>query len=235
MAMNPISRLQSRISRGTRRRRARLFGRLFAVTPRTRILDLGSSDGSHIATLLQGMPVAPENVFIADIREDLLEEGRRRFGFHPVLIPESGQLSFEDRSFDIVFCSSVIEHVTVPKERVWEERSGTEFRQLSRIRQAEFAREIRRIAVGYWVQTPYRWFPIESHTWLPLVGWLPRSLQVPLLRLTNRVWVKRTKPDWNLLVAKDMKNLFPDADIIFERLCGLTKSLIAVKRARDTD
>jgi SAM-dependent methyltransferase len=231
--MDPVSRIQARFSLGARRRRAGVFGTRFAITPRTRILDLGSSDGSHIASLLEGLPSDPKNVYIADIREDLLNEGRLKYGFTPVLLPETGPLVFPDRSFDIIFCSSVIEHVTIPKEEVWTELSGKRFGSRSLVRQEEFAREIRRVGIGYWVQTPNLFFPMESHCWLPFVGWMPRPAQVRILRLSNRWWVKRTKPDWHLLRRKEMARLFPDAAILSERCCGLTKSLIAVKGSRE--
>ena len=44
-----------------------------------------------------------------------------------------------------------------------------------------YATEIQRIAESYCVQTPYRWFPIEPHLMTPLVHYLPKRLQRPLL------------------------------------------------------
>lgn len=58
----------------------------------------------------------------------------------------------------------MIEHVTVPKARVWELRSGVQFRREARERQRAFADEVRRLGRQYFVQTPYRHFPIESHS-----------------------------------------------------------------------
>jgi hypothetical protein len=60
---------------------------------------------------------------------------------------------YEDASFDIVFSNSVIEHIG----------------DASRV--ARFAREVRRVGRGYWVQTPSWLFPIEAHTGLPFF-WL---------------------------------------------------------------
>lgn len=56
-----------------------------------------------------------KSVYIADIDVELVEKGSRKYGFVPVIISESGALSFEDKFFDIVYCSSVIEHVTIIK------------------------------------------------------------------------------------------------------------------------
>ena len=65
-------------------------------------------------------------------------------------------LPFEDDSFDYAHSSAVLEHVG------------------SAGKQATFLRELWRVArKGLFVTTPNRWFPIEFHTVLPLIHWLP--------------------------------------------------------------
>lgn len=229
--MNSIRAVVQRLSHHARRSRGELFRRSFALGPESRLLDLGAGDGEHIAGILEGTAVVPANVHVADIAPASVEAAARRYGFTPVVIPQAGALPFRDGYFDVVFCSSVIEHVTLPKSEVWLERSTRRFREHSWRRQQEFASEIRRLGRGYFVQTPNRYFPIESHTWLPFVGWLPRRLVVPLLRLSNRVWVKQTRPDWNLLTACELARLFPDGRVVRERFLGLTKSITAIRAA----
>jgi hypothetical protein len=68
----------------------------------------------------------------------------------PAAIDETGRLPFPGY-FDIVYCSSVIEHVSVPKARVWELRSGVQFRRETRDRQHAFADEVRRVGRQYFV------------------------------------------------------------------------------------
>lgn len=228
--MNAIVRTAMSFSEHARARRAEVFRRVFEITPDTRILDLGSEAGQHIHDVLAGSGIRPENVFIADIDREAIEDGSRKFGFTPVVIDEAGPLPFPDRFFDIVYCSSVIEHVTLPKRDVWNVKSGREFRRLSRAAQRDFAREISRLGRQYYVQTPNKWFPVESHTWLPFLGWLPRRVLIPLLRLTNRIWVKQTSPDWHLLDAGALSELFDGAPIIVERSGGLVKSVTAYRR-----
>jgi SAM-dependent methyltransferase len=211
-----------------RSRRAVTFRAIFVLHPELRTLDLGSESGAAIALVLEGTPIKKENVYIADIEKGLLDDGERRFGFQGVLIPETGVLPFPDKYFDIVYCSSVIEHVTVNKSEVWSIRSGEEFRRQAGVRQRFFADEIRRLGRAYYVQTPNRRFPIESHSWLPFVAYFPRSVLIPLLSISNRVWIKKTEPDWNLLTGKELSSLFPGAMIIDEKVLGCTKSLMAV-------
>lgn len=227
--MSVIEKIVNRVRAQARGKRARIFAENFTITSETRVIDIGSEDGSAIARVLAGTCVRPQNVFIADINEAFVKAGQNQYGFTPIVIPESGTLPFPDQFFDVVYCSSVIEHVTIPKNEVWGVRSAREFMERALAQQAVFAREIRRLGKAYFVQTPNKWFPVESHTWLPFVGYLPRRLLIPILRITNRVWVKRTTPDWYLLTARDMRVFFPDAVILREHFFGLTKSLMAIK------
>lgn len=215
----------------SRKRRAKLFQENFVLTPDTRILDLGGWNGMHIHAVLENTPVLPANIYVADINEQAVKQAAELYGYIPILIPEAGALPFSDKFFDIVFCSSVIEHVTVPKNAVWEYVSGRDFREEALRHQIEFAAEIKRVGKGYFVQAPYRWFPVETHTALPFVGFLPRRLLVPLLRITNKFWIKKANPDFYLPTVRDMKYYFPEAIILKEYALGFTKSLIACRRS----
>lgn len=228
--MSLLKGLVERVRTRARTARAAVFRREFRVGEKTRILDIGSEDGTAIARVLAGSGIPPQNVYIADINAARVHAGQRQFGFMPVVIPESGRLPFADGFFDIVYCSSVIEHVTVPKEEVWSARSGKTFRRRAEESQEAFAREIRRLGKNYFVQTPNKWFPIESHTWLPFIGFAPRAAQLATIAVSNRIWIKSTSPDWHLLTAGEMRRLFPDAEIRRELFLGLTKSIMAIRR-----
>lgn len=227
--MNVISKYGWRFSANARRKRAELFRGRFRIDKTTRILDLGSENGTNISNVLQGSDFDPANVYIADIDQTAVELGKTTYGFNPVLIQEDEPLPFDDGFFDIVYCSSVIEHTTVPKEIMWEITDQNDFAARSLLRQKEFAQEIVRLGKNYFVQTPSKTFPIESHTWLPLVGYLPRKYFLPLLRISNKYWVKKAFPDFNLLGDREMHMLFPDADIVKEKKWGMTKSIMAIK------
>lgn len=230
--MQTVMRVFEESAARARRRRAALFRNAFTLTADTRILDLGSESGANIRAVLDGTPVAPRNVYIADVRHDAIERGARQFGFEPVPLGESGELPFPDGFFDIVYCSSVIEHVTVPKNEVWSRMPTRVFRARSLEHQRAFAREIQRVGRQFFVQTPYRWFVIEAHSWLPFVGWLPREMIIPILKHSRKVWPKWCAPDWHLLDKRQLASMFEGAEIRAEKWCGLTKSIMAVKTAQ---
>jgi hypothetical protein len=125
---------------------------------------------------------------------------------------------FGDASFDVVFSNSVIEHV-----------GGAESR-------GRMAREIRRVAKRYFVQTPNRYFPIEPHFVFPLFQFLPRRISVWLLmhfdigwsrRKSSRREAERVIDAIELIGEGELRRLFPEARIFRERFYGFTKSITA--------
>ena len=126
-----------------------------------------------------------------------------------------------DNFFDIAHSNSTIEHV------------GDWGRMVA------FAREIRRIASKYFVQVPNFWFPIEPHCMTPFFHWLPKPIRVSLvLKFQLGHWKRANSVDEavrivesaRLLDKKMFKALFPEADIYVERVLGLPKSFLALKR-----
>lgn len=222
-----IGKLASWYSIRSRKRRANTFISILSPSNDDKILDLGSEDGSHIARIIPFR----DNVYIADICKDVLVRGKDKYGFHTILLDETGMIPYPNDFFDIVYSSSVIEHVTVDKANVYNMLSTKEFQKKAISRQRRFAEEIRRVGKAYFVQTPYKYFPIESHTWTPFViVFFPRRFQIALIKFVNRFWPKKTNPDWNLLSIQQMKQLFPDSEIITEKSLGLIKSIMAIRK-----
>jgi hypothetical protein len=196
-----------------RRRRMLRFARECSITPKTRILDIGGTPDCWDL-----LPIRPRVVLLNTPRakEDLSGADRWVAG-------DGRSLPFRDRSFDLVFSNSVIEHVGDAAS------------------QRAFAREVARVGRAYWVQTPNRWFPVEQHLFTPLVHWLPRGWQrllvprVNLWSLLVRVssdrrhfYIEHYLSDIRLLGASEFRTLFPGARLIRERFLGLTKSLVAL-------
>ena len=191
------------------------------------VLDLGGGDGKALARLYP----YPENIILADINEAQIEYGVKKYGLKKsLLLDQSGNIPMGSKSVDVVFCNSVIEHATADKKQIWKLKNGSKFKRLALKKQGKMAKEIMRVGKKFWVQTPYRHFLFETHTWLLGTQYLPRSLQIKTIRFFNRFWIKKTSPDFYLLSKSEACSLFPQSDVIFERVFGLPKSLIIRSR-----
>jgi len=96
-------------------------------------------------------------------------------------------LPFRDRSFDVVHASAVIEHV------------GSFAQQCAFLR--ECCRVARRVV---FITTPNRWFPVEFHTLLPLVHWLPKPVFRALMRAGGRGFFA-SEDNLNLMTAPELR------------------------------
>lgn len=196
----------SRTVRRWRQDRYRRFVELCRVRPDEPILDVGSGAGSALARFNEENPI---------VAIDLLPQASEWLSRPNVTVRQGDgtALPFADREFPLAFSNSVIEHV--PKHL-----------------QPSFAGEIRRVADRYFVQTPNRYFPIEPHYQLPLFHFLPERARRALNRRFTLGWREKGRwEDITLLSARDLRRLFPDAEIHRERVFGLTKSLMAVRRS----
>lgn len=102
---------------------------------------------------------------------------------------DARQLPFADGSFDLVFSSAVIEHVG------------------SREQQAQFLSECIRVARRHvFLTTPNRWFPLEMHSGLPIVHWLPDVWFRCVLRCFGFHELAK-ESNLNLLTARDLVGL----------------------------
>jgi SAM-dependent methyltransferase len=111
-------------------------------------------------------------------------------------------LPFDDASFDVVFSNAVIEHVG------------------DREHQLQLVREALRVGRRLFLTTPNRWFPVEVHTRLPLVHWLPDELAHRAYAWSGKGWAK----DNHLLGASDLRALFPGP----VRVVNLGMTLVAI-------
>ena len=193
------------------------FVRDFDITAHTRVLDVGGT---------------PDNWTLAPVRPRLtfLNLPRAREAAPEGLDWVDGDgcaLPFGDGSFDVVFSNSVIEHLGTPE------------------RQLRFAAEAARVGRQYCVQSPNRWFPVETHLLTPWVHYLPKRWQAPLVRrwtvwamLTGiqgerkHFYIEHYLADVHLLDRAALQALFPQGTVIRERFLGFTKSLMAVRRQR---
>jgi SAM-dependent methyltransferase len=196
---------------GLRRKRIEVFLERLQPTVATRILDVGGYvydwDGVvpvNCSVVLLNLS-HPKNQAVAERFTCLAGDGRA--------------LEFADKSFDIAFSNSVIEHLGTFED------------------QKRFALELRRVGRRVFVQTPNRWFFIEPHFIVPFVHFLPWNLAKRLLRYFSlRAMLRKgdnadldqLAKELRLLSFREMKRLFPGCEIYRERWFGFTKSFIAI-------
>jgi 2-polyprenyl-3-methyl-5-hydroxy-6-metoxy-1,4-benzoquinol methylase len=223
---NLLRRIAVRCSTGCRYRRAGLFIDRLQPTVRDKILDLGGGKGGYLA----GIIPYRSNVTVADVDPAQLKLAEDTYGFSTVCLDGSAKFAIADQEYDVLFSSSVIEHVTGPRDVIFDITDDAEFTASAKEAQANFASEIRRVAKRYFVQTPYKYFPLEPHSFLPFfIVWLPRRWQIKALAFFGRHWIKAVQADFRLLTITEMQALFPDAEIVLERYCGFVKSIVAIK------
>ena len=188
-----------------RENRYELFLELCAVGPEDRILDVGAGAGAALERFNQTNEIVA--VDLNPLESEWLSSSNVT-----VEQADATHLPYEEGEFAVVFSSSVVEHIPPQLQRA-------------------YADEIRRVGRRYFVQTPYRYFPIEPHYQLPFFQFLPRRVRQALNRRFTLGW--QPKGHWEeitLLTVRDLRRLFPDAEIHRERIFGLTKSLMAVRR-----
>lgn len=200
-----------------RRNRLRQF---MAILPRAasrvRVLDVGGTEGFWAN--LWNQECHRLSITLLNL------ESAQLSGRLPIksFVGDARDLSrFETGEFDACFSNSVIEHVGTLGD------------------QQKMANEIRRVAKGYFVQTPYRYFPVEPHFHIP--GWaqLPLWCRTALHQRLNLGWMP-AEPDClkarmdveqiRLLSLREFRLLFGDAEILMEKIGPLVKSMIAVRR-----
>jgi len=205
-------RLADAISLRSRRRKLALFLETMRPTAETTVLDIGVDDFGFGETgttehgscgtlnfFEQAYPWPDRITALGQHEGTTFSE---RYPSIRYVQGNAAELPFEDSSFDIVYSNAVIEHV-----------GGVEA-------QRGFVAEALRVAPRAFVTTPNRWFPVEVHTRLPLVHWLPEPLAHRSYELARKPWAKENR----LLGPGDLKELFP-GDV---RIVNLGMTLAAI-------
>ena len=190
-ARGPLARIASPLAARARAQRHTRFFVLTRLRAGARVLDVGCGR--------IGLRALEPDLDITGV--DLAERPEYPGPF--VRADAAAGLPFADQEFDLVYCSSVIEHIPPA-------------------RRAAFAAELRRVGRGWFVQTPAFSFPLEPHSLLPLAHWLPAHLRKPYWRLG-------AAGDWeeiSLLRRREVEALFGPA--LPERWGPLIKSWVCV-------
>jgi SAM-dependent methyltransferase len=206
--------LAARASLWNRRRKLALFMDTVRPEPDTRVVDVGVGDTSFgtepgvAAThnFFEALYPWPER--ITAVSDVPLPNFARAFPQVRCVQASGTALPFEAEEFDVAFSNAVIEHVGNREE------------------QRRFVAELCRVAPRVFLSTPNRWFPVETHTLVPLAHWLPRPAADRAMRTLRR-------RDWEgveLLGKREVLELFPPSMETQALEARITISVLSTRR-----
>jgi SAM-dependent methyltransferase len=180
-----LRRVASRVSMRSRERKLQLFLDLLQPGSETTVIDVGVTDApfgtGSTDNFFEALYPWPER--ITGVGRTELERFSAAFPKVRAVRADGRDLPFGNAEFDVGFSNAVVEHVAGGREG-----------------QRQFVHELCRVAQRVFVTTPNRRFPIEVHTLLPFVHWLPKGPRERLLPFDDVL---------DPLSAKDLAALFP--------------------------
>jgi hypothetical protein len=191
-----------------------LFLRQVGADPAYRVLDVGGgSDEARGGNYFeQHYPYRERMVTCIYGAGAELEAFRRHHPEIAVVAGDGCHLPFRNDAFDVVVSNAVIEHVGLREQ------------------QRAFLAELMRVAPRVFLATPNLWFPVDTHTLVPLAHYFAPRLRFPIYRWLGRgYWASLAH--LNLLSASDLLDLVPpgvQSKLVRLRLLGITHSLVLI-------
>jgi SAM-dependent methyltransferase len=188
------------ISKVNRQRKLKTFLNIIAPNEGTKILDVGIGDTEYtpydnflennygFINNITGLSIEPIRFF------------KQRYPAVEVVVYDGQNFPFRDKAFDVIWSNAVLEHVG------------------NRSMQEIFLREINRCGKRAFITTPNRYFPIEVHTRIPLVHWLPKKYFDTFLCKIGKDWAARDYMD--LLNYHELQSLLLKAEIAHASIIG---------------
>lgn len=171
----------------------KLYLKYFPADPDSDVVDIGvTPDTSYEeSNFFERFYPYKDKLYATSIEDaSFLEE--QYPGMHFVKQTESFHFPFENDRFKVLFSNAVVEHVG------------------SNTNQRDFIKECVRISNhGFYITTPDRFFPVEMHTCLPFLNWLPKRTFRKILRGTKYDWCSYEN-NLNLLTTGEVKKIMDD-------------------------
>jgi len=205
--------IAQRVSNYNRERKWAQFLALVEPRPGLRVLDVGFTEKEHqeADNFFEKHYPFPSNITALGVDEPV--EFSKRYPEVQAVKYDGRKFPFEDKSFDIAWSNAVIEHVG------------------NAAAQTMFLAEIVRVSRFAFVTTPNRYFPLEVHTRLPLLHWLPKPVFDKILVALKMDWAAGDYMD--LLGEHDFKKRLADVGVanyrfVKNRLVGIPMDFVAI-------
>jgi len=196
--------------------RKKMYAKLLEITnanSNTKILDVGvTNDRRTESNFLEKLYPYRENIIAAGLEDASFLEKE----YHGIqYIKADGiHLPFADKTFDLVTSFAVIEHVG------------------SRDNQRRFMHELCRVGKSCIITTPNRWHPLEVHTMVPIIHWLPPKIFRNILSVLGKAFYAEEQ-NLNLLDAEALRRMIPGDMMVSEyhyRFLGIISNLFFFTR-----
>jgi SAM-dependent methyltransferase len=176
-----------------RLRKYQLFLERMKPLAEASILDIGFTDEEYRDSdnLLEKKYPNPDKITALGIETP--KKFAARYPQVKVVVYDGHKFPFSDGQFDLGWSNAVLEHVGNSNSQIL------------------FLREIKRTCKRAFVSTPNKYFPLELHTKIPLLHWLPKPVFNKILLFLNKSWAAGDY--MNLLSLKQLKVLLKAAHI----------------------
>jgi SAM-dependent methyltransferase len=213
---NRLRRPATRAALRARTKMYELFESVVPYDPWSTIVDVGVTPDRSLpdSNFFERLYPFPERITATSIEDASFLEFE-----HPGLRfvhTDGDSLPFATAEFDIGVSFAVLEHVG------------------DRDAQQRFLAELCRVSRHVFLTTPNRWFPIELHTLLPMLHWLPQPMHQKVLRGIGKGFWAETA-NLNLLSASAITSMFPpgvDLHLSRYRTAGWCSNLVLHGRVR---
>ena len=211
--MNLFRRIADKLADKNRRKKYDCFMKHLMPTEDTSILDVGGSEKEYrvTANILEKIYPYPENITVLGV--DQYDEFLRRYSKVKIVTYDGGEFPFKNNQFDLCWCNAVIEHV------------GNEEQQ------EYFLNEIKRVSKKAFITTPNKHFPVELHTKIILLHFLPKKIFDKILTGTGKSWAAGDY--MHLLSLSTIKRLLRKCNIdkfkiIKNKILGFTVDYVVI-------
>lgn len=192
----------------------KIFSKNIAIKKKFKILDVGSvnSDNKFNNVFLFYYPHKNRITCISNQKLNKLE---KFFKKSKLIVGDCRKMIFKNNSYDVVHSNATIEHVGNRKNQI------------------KFISECYRVSKKFvFIQTPNRFFPVEMHTFIPFIHFLPKKIFRYIIRFFGHKYLSLEK-NLNLLTERDLRDYCYKLDIKnFKikryKLFGLTSNLILI-------
>lgn len=158
------------VSKRNRVHKFQYFMGIFRPGIEDKILDIGANDTEYSENdnMLEKLYPYKQNILVLGLHK--YAEFSKRYKDIKTVTYDGNVFPFEDKTFDFGWSNAVLEHVGDVDKQVF------------------FIKEITRTCKRAFLTTPNRFFPVEVHTRIPLLHYLPKGIFDRILVAFGQKW-----------------------------------------------